>query len=332
MHGRRVHRLLAVGRLPRRRRPHQGRPHEDQQLDPPRPQHDAAGLEDHGQLRELQPGQGRGAQGRLRRGAPAEPAGVRGRVHRREHLRGPPRPAHHPAAVGRRARGHHAGHRDPAGQGHGLRGRLRRAHPQRPLRRRGDVRGRHRRRGERRQLGRRPRDPRPRPHDARHRRGVRAPRPRPGRQVQGLGRAVLSDRASTPVERSRSSTRRCATARSSRASRSPSRTSSRWPSSSTGSASPGSRAATRRPTRRTRSSSGAPSAELQPGDRHAGGLRLHPAAGRQGRRRPHAARRSSTPARPRPASSARAGTSTCSTPSAPPSTRAWRWWARAWRS
>ena len=123
VHGRRVDRLLAVGRLPRRRRPHQGRAHEDQQLDPPRPQHDAAGVEDHRQLRQLQPGQGRGPQGGLRRGAPAQPAGVRGGVHRREHLRGPPRPAHHAAAVGRRPRGHHPGHGDPAGQGHGLRGR-----------------------------------------------------------------------------------------------------------------------------------------------------------------------------------------------------------------
>ena len=41
---RRVDRLLAVGRLPRRRRAHQGRAHEDQQLDAPRPQHDAAGV------------------------------------------------------------------------------------------------------------------------------------------------------------------------------------------------------------------------------------------------------------------------------------------------
>ena len=69
-----------------------------------------------------------------------------------------------------------------------------------------------------------------------------------------------------------------------------------------------------------------------PRDGDAGGLRLHPAARRQGRRRPDPARRSSTRAPPPRASSARAGTSTCSTPSAPPSTRAWRWSGRAWRS
>ena len=67
---------------------------------------------------------------------------------------------------------------------------LRRPHPQRPLRRRGDVRGRHRRRGQRRELRRRPRDPGPRPHDHRHRQGVREARPGPGRQVQGLGGVV----------------------------------------------------------------------------------------------------------------------------------------------
>ena len=39
---RRVHRLLAVGRLPRRGRPHQGRAHEDLVVDAPRPQHHAA--------------------------------------------------------------------------------------------------------------------------------------------------------------------------------------------------------------------------------------------------------------------------------------------------
>ena len=127
--GRRVDRLLAVGRVPRRRRPHQGRAHEDQQLDAPRPQHDAAGGQDHWQLRELQPGQGRGAQRRLRRGAHAEPAGVHLRVHRREHLRGAPRPPDHPAAERRCARGHHPGHGHPPGQGHGLRGGLRRRSP-----------------------------------------------------------------------------------------------------------------------------------------------------------------------------------------------------------
>ena len=66
--GRRGHRLLAVGRLPRRRRRDQGRADEDLLVDPPRPQHDAAGVEDDRQLRQLVAGQGRGAQGRLRRG------------------------------------------------------------------------------------------------------------------------------------------------------------------------------------------------------------------------------------------------------------------------
>ena len=68
VHGRRGHRLLAVGRLPRRRRGHQGRADEDLVVDPPRPQHDAAGVEDDRQLRQLVAGQGRGAEGRLRRG------------------------------------------------------------------------------------------------------------------------------------------------------------------------------------------------------------------------------------------------------------------------
>ena len=48
VHGRRGHRLLAVGRLPRRRRGDQGRADEDLVVDPPRPQHDAAGVEDDG--------------------------------------------------------------------------------------------------------------------------------------------------------------------------------------------------------------------------------------------------------------------------------------------
>ena len=84
---RRRDRLLAVGRLPRRRRRHQGRADEDLVVDPPRPQHDAAGVEDHRQLRQLVAGQGRGAEGRLRRGDHARPERARRRVHRREHLR-----------------------------------------------------------------------------------------------------------------------------------------------------------------------------------------------------------------------------------------------------
>ena len=85
--GRRGDRLLAVGRLPRRRRRDQGRADEDLVVDPPRPQHDAAGVEDDGQLRQLVARQGRGAEGRLRRGDHAGPQRPRRRVHRREHLR-----------------------------------------------------------------------------------------------------------------------------------------------------------------------------------------------------------------------------------------------------
>ena len=106
----------------------------------------------------------------------------------------------------------------------------------------------------------------------------------------------------------------------------------RSPSSSTGSACAGSRAATRRPTRRTRSSSAAPSPSSTLETATLRRLRLDPPPRRQGRRRPHAARRWSRRARPRSASSARAGTSTSPRRSAPRSTRAWPWWARAWRS
>ena len=62
--GRRRDRVLAVGRVPRRRRRHQGRAHEDQLVGASRPQHDAARLEDDRQLRELLARQGRGAEGR----------------------------------------------------------------------------------------------------------------------------------------------------------------------------------------------------------------------------------------------------------------------------
>ena len=102
--GRRRHRLLAVGRLPRRRRRHQGRAHEDLVVDPPRAQHDAAGVEDDGQLRQLLAGQGRGAQRRLRRGDHAGAERARRRVQRRERVRRPQRHPAHPAAVGGRAR------------------------------------------------------------------------------------------------------------------------------------------------------------------------------------------------------------------------------------
>ncbi len=75
--GRRVHRLLAVGRVPGRGGGDQGRAHEDLVVAPPRPQHHAAGGQDHRQLRELVAGQGRGPQGRLRRGHHVELGRVR---------------------------------------------------------------------------------------------------------------------------------------------------------------------------------------------------------------------------------------------------------------
>ncbi len=169
----------------------------------------------------------------------------------------------------------------------------------------------------------------------RHRRGVRQGRPRPGRPVQGLGRAC---RLATPARelvrrparpsatRSRSSTRRCATAPSSRASRSPSRTSCASPSSSTGSAShwieggypqanPKDEEFFRRAPHRAAAR-----------DRRRWWRSAPPAARRQGRRRPHPRRRSSRPARRRCASWARAGTTTSPRRSAPRSTRAWPWW------
>ena len=97
VHGRRRDRVLAVGRVPRRRRRVQGRAHEDLVLDAPRPQHDAAAVEDDRQLRELVAREGRGAEGRLRRGDHAQPRRSRVGVHRREHLRGAPRRADHAA-------------------------------------------------------------------------------------------------------------------------------------------------------------------------------------------------------------------------------------------
>ena len=70
---------------------------------------------------------------------------------------------HHAAAVGRRARGHHAGQRDDDRPRPRLRVPRRRADAQRPLHRRRDVRVRHRGRGERGELGRRPTDSVPGP-------------------------------------------------------------------------------------------------------------------------------------------------------------------------
>ena len=82
----------------------QRRADEDQLLAAPRPQRHAAGGQGHRHVHQLLDGQDRGAQGGLRRGHPALAAGLRQRVHRREPLRGPRRPDHHPAAVRRGAR------------------------------------------------------------------------------------------------------------------------------------------------------------------------------------------------------------------------------------
>ena len=83
---------------------------------------------------------------------------------------------------------------------------------------------------------------------------------------------------------SRSTTRRCATAASSRASRSPSTTSCASPSSSTGSASTSSRRAGPAPTRRTTSSSAARRSELR--STRAPWSRSAPPAGSRGRSTP----------------------------------------------
>ncbi len=138
----------------------------------------------------------------------------------------------------------------------------------RPLPRRRGVPHRHRRRARADPVGRRSRD----------RSGGRDHAQAPGdllRRRAGRGGALpglvgLCPRLSTTPHRtgpsgrtrvgrhaSRSTTRRCATGRSSRASRSPSTTSCASPSSSTGSASTSSRPGSRAPTRRTTSSSGA---------------------------------------------------------------------------
>ena len=90
----------------------EGRAPEDLVVDPSRPQHHAAGGEDHRQLRELVARQGRGAQGRLRRGDHARRQRPRRRVLGRERVRVAQRQADHAAAVGGRARGHHPEHGD----------------------------------------------------------------------------------------------------------------------------------------------------------------------------------------------------------------------------
>ena len=74
---RRGHRLLAMGRVSRRRRGHQGRAHEDQLVDAPRPQHHAAGGEDHRNYVNSSLAKVEALEGGLRRGDHAQPAGPR---------------------------------------------------------------------------------------------------------------------------------------------------------------------------------------------------------------------------------------------------------------
>ena len=206
--------------------------------------------------------------------------------------------------------------------------RERAAAPQRPLHRRRDVRHRHRGRGRADPLGRRPRDRRARARSpARSRRRTSPPsaaRSTSTRTGWSMSVTTLTYATRWPAG-SRSTTRRCATARSSRASRSPSTTSCASPSSSTGSAShyieagwPGANPKDDELFRR------APT-ELQLEHEHARRVRLDPPGEGQGRLRRHAAppRRGRTSARC--ASSASRGTTTCSRRSAPRSTRAWRW-------
>ena len=161
---------------------------------------------------------------------------------------------------------------------------------QRPLPRRRGVPHRHRGRGRADPLGRRPRDRRARARSpARSRR--RTSPPSAARSTSTRTGGACRDAADDPScpRGSRSTTRRCATARSSRASRSPSTTSCASPSSSTGSASTTSRRAGRAPTRRTTSSSAARPTELHARHEHAGRVRLDPPGQGQGRLRRHAA-------------------------------------------
>ena len=78
----RVHRRLAVGHLPGRRRRGQRRDVQDQLVAAPRPQRRPHGGQGHGDVRELLAGQGGGDQGRVRRGHPARPRRHGERVHR----------------------------------------------------------------------------------------------------------------------------------------------------------------------------------------------------------------------------------------------------------
>ncbi len=84
--GERVDRGVAVGRVPRRGEPRQGRADEGLVVAAHGPEHQPGRGEGHRDLHQLEPGQGRGGAVGLRRGDPAQHAGVRGRVHGRERL------------------------------------------------------------------------------------------------------------------------------------------------------------------------------------------------------------------------------------------------------
>ena len=177
-------------------------------------------------------------------------------------------------------------------------------------------------------------DPVPRPDDHGHRRGVRQGRPRPGRPLQGLGRAMSTD----------ASGRRVATPARARVGRDLRHDAARRRPVRGHLAHRRGQAARRRAARLARRA-------LDRGRLPAGqpeGRRVLPAGPRPSctlddRRRwwpsarPAARRARSTstprcrpwsrPGRPRCASSARAGTSTSPRRCRPPSTRAWPWWA-----
>ena len=325
--GRRVDRVLAVGRVPRRRRGDQGRADEDLVVDAPRPQHDAAGVEDHRQLRELVAGQGRGAArpATTRRSCSAPTASCRSAPARTSSssrhgmLITPPLSAGALAGITQDSV-------TTIARDHGFEVRVDDLAAQRPLRRRGDVRVRHRGRGERGELGRRPRDPVPRPDDQGHRR-ANTPRPSAARSTSTrTGVSSYEQRPARVPSKSRDlrhdAARRVAArghladGRGQAADRGAARLARRRTTS---------RRAGRARTRRTTSSSGARPHELKLDDEHARRVRVDAARQGQGRQRRHAAPprggRTSAPC----ASSASRGTTTCSRRSAPRSTRAWRW-------
>ena len=187
--GRRLHRRLAVGRLPRRGGQAARRHGQDRLL-----AQDRAGRADparQGQrpVPQLRAGQDRGRQGGLRGGHPARPARLRVRGHGREPVRD----------QGRRDR--HAGlqlvdprrHQPAVGDHHRarprLRGRRARRRPRRALHRRRGVHDRHRRRADAAARDRRPADRhrRARPGHARGPVGVRGRAARPLRPLRRTG-------------------------------------------------------------------------------------------------------------------------------------------------